>query len=159
MPRTGRPPKTVEQKRRIGNPGKRPLPTNITVMPPVAISVLVDGPLITNLVESGAAPWIGATDMPTVRLAQRLSDDMDRLRLALDEEFSEPVFRAYRDTIKGYIACLSLLGLSPTDRTRLGVAEVKARSQLDELMDRRGRRDTTRQSPPEPLPLEMAKTS
>ena len=32
---------------------------------------------------------------------------------------------------------LSLLGFTPADRTRLGVAEVKAQSKLEELMARR----------------------
>ncbi len=40
-------------------------------------------------------------------------------------------------TVKELGVCLSKLGLSPSDRSRLGVAEVKARSKLEELMDRR----------------------
>jgi len=94
-----------------------------------------------------------------VRLAQRLWDDMERLRAALDDEFSEPVFRAYRDTVKELRACLSMLGFSPSDRSRLGVAEVKSRSRLEELMDRRGRRATTRASRPQPSEVAMARTS
>jgi hypothetical protein len=35
---------------------------------------------------------------------------------------------------------LSLLGFTPADRTRLGVAEVKAASKLEELMARRNER-------------------
>ena len=128
-------------------------------MPPVELKVLVDGPVIQGLVDAGAAPWIGATDTPTVRLAQRLWDDMERLRIALDEEFSEATFRAYRDIVKELRACLSLLGMTPSDRSRLGVAEVKARSRLEELMDRRGRRDTTPASRSQPPDEAMAKTS
>lgn len=133
----GRPPKPVEQKRRIGNPGKRPLPGALTIMPAVDIQVTADGPIITALVESGAASWIGATDMPTVRVAQRLWDDMERLRSALDDDFNPKVHSAYIATVKELGVCLSKLGLSPSDRSRLGVAEVKARSKLEELMDRR----------------------
>lgn len=154
----GRPPKPIEQKRRLGNPGKRRLPVALVVLPAVDITEVADGPIVTALVESGAAAWIGTTDMPTVRLAQRLWDDMERLRSALDVEWSEPAFRAYRDIIKELRACLSLLGLTPSDRSRLGVAEVKARSKLEELMDRRARAGTRRSQrlPSEP---EMAKTS
>ena len=36
---------------------------------------------------------------------------------------------------------LSLLGFTPADRTRLGVAEVKAQSKLEEHMMRRNERD------------------
>ena len=32
---------------------------------------------------------------------------------------------------------LSLLGMSPTDRTKLGVAEVKARSKIEDLLHKR----------------------
>jgi hypothetical protein len=41
---------------------------------------------------------------------------------------------------KMIISNLSLLGFTPTDRTRLGVAEVKAKSRLEELMARRAER-------------------
>jgi hypothetical protein len=98
--------------------------------------------MIAGLVESGAASWIGATDMPTVRLAQRLWDDVEALRTALDDEFTKEAHSAYINTVKELRACLSLLGLSPSDRSRLGVAEVKARSKLEELMDRRRRTQT-----------------
>jgi hypothetical protein len=39
---------------------------------------------------------------------------------------------------------LGLLGFTPTDRSRLGVAEVKAKSKLEELMERRANREDTR---------------
>ena len=103
---------------------------------------LGEGPLIAGLVESGAASWIGTTDIPTVRLAQRLWDDAEALRAALDDEFTKDAHTAYINTVKELRACLSLLGLSPSDRSRLGVAEVKARSKLEELMDRRRRTQT-----------------
>jgi hypothetical protein len=35
------------------------------------------------------------------------------------------------------VANLSLLGFSPTDRVRLGIAEVKKQSRLEELMLRK----------------------
>lgn len=159
MPRTGRPAKPVEQKRLLGNPGKRALPAALAVLPAVDIAVIADGPIVAALVEAGVTPWIGATDAPTVRLAQRLWDDMERMRSALDDEWNKDVHAAYIATIKELRSCLSLLGLSPSDRSRLGVAEVKARSKLEELMDRRGRRVSTPRSTPEPSELAMAKTS
>jgi len=39
---------------------------------------------------------------------------------------------------------LGLLGFTPTDRSRLGVAEVKAKSKLEELMERRANREDAR---------------
>lgn len=142
----GRPPKPVELKKRLGNPGKRAM-NSLAVLPAVDIATIADGPIVQALVDSGAAGWIGATDAPTVRLAQRLWDDMEALRSALDDQFDKKTHDAYMATVKELRSCLSMLGLSPSDRSRLGVAEVKARSKLEELMDRRraGRRDT---SPP-----------
>lgn len=146
----GRPPKPTELKRRLGNPGKRPL-GNAVALVALDIPTVADGPIVQALVDSGAAAWIGATDAPTVRLAQRLWDDMEALRSALDDEFDKKTHDAYMATVKELRSCLSMLGLSPSDRSRLGVAEVKARSKLEELMDRRraGRRDSTPKSPPE----------
>ena len=67
---------------------------------------------------------------------------MTRLRAALDDEFTPAGWKAYIDAVKEYRSCLSLLGLSPSDRARLGIAEVKARSKLEEMMDRRSRTRT-----------------
>lgn len=139
MPRTGRPPVPTEAKRRRGTLRADRVHGNLAVIPAVDIAQIADGPIVTALVESGAAPWIGATDAPTVRLAQRLWDDMERLRSALDDAFDPKVHAAYMATVKELGTCLSKLGMSPSDRSRLGVAEVKARSKLEELMDRRRR--------------------
>lgn len=41
------------------------------------------------------------------------------------------------DRLTGLIvSSLSLLGFSPTDRSRLGVAEIKAKSKLQEMLER-----------------------
>jgi hypothetical protein len=137
---TGRPPKPIEQKRRLGNPGKRPLPSPLTVLPAVSDALLGRGSVAEALRSTGAAAWIGETDLPVLRLAQQLADDAERLRAFLDDEFSKDAYLSYIATQRELRACLSLLGLSPTDRSRLGVAEVKARSKLEELMDRRAGR-------------------
>lgn len=136
----GRPPKPIEQKRRLGNPGKRPLPVPLTVLEPVPDAAIPTDALGQALRDAGAPAWLGQTDMPILTLAQRLADDADRLRRALDDEFNKDVHAAYVATLKEYRACLIELGLGPTARSRLGVAEVKARSKLEELMDRRAGR-------------------
>lgn len=97
---------------------------------------------VEGLVRLGVASWIGETDLPIVEVAVRLEGDMGRLRAALDDEFTPAGWKAYIEAVKEYRACLSLLGLTPSDRARLGVAEVKARSKLEELMDRRRRTPT-----------------
>jgi hypothetical protein len=139
MPRTGRPATPIEQKRLRGTLRADRTPSGLTVVPAVDIELIADGPIVTALVEAGATPWIAQSDTPTVRLAQRLWDDMERLRSALDDEFDPKVHATYIATVRELRSCLSLLGLSPSDRSRLGVAEVKARSKLEQLMDRRRR--------------------
>jgi hypothetical protein len=48
--------------------------------------------------------------------------------------------RGLRDLDRLIIQNLSLLGFTPADRTRLGVAEVKAMSKLEELQARKAKR-------------------
>lgn len=147
----GRPRKPVELKRKLGNPGKRPLPAPVTILPAVASADLGGGPVAELLRVAGAAVWIGPTDLPIVKHAERLLSDIVRVRSALDAEFSKDAANLYVALNKEYVRCLSLLGLSPADRTRLGVAEVKARSALEEMLDRQaGRRESTSTSPTAP---------
>jgi hypothetical protein len=50
------------------------------------------------------------------------------------------LYRALHDLEKMISQNLSLLGFTPSDRTRLGMAEVKTASKLDELMERKANR-------------------
>ena len=159
MPRTGRPPMPVELKRRLGNPGKRPLPDPVTVLAPLSV---IDRPatpddgeaLIAALLEAGAAAWIGTTDqLATLRLLQDGWDRRARLMTDIDRHghtyaatgqggtrhYPRPEVAILRDLERQITVWLSQLGLNPADRGRLGLAQVKARSKLEELRDRRAR--------------------
>ena len=116
-------------------------PTTLRLVP--AAPLASEGATVQALVETGAAAWVGESDLPVVQLATRLEGDIEALRRVLDEQFDPKAWRAYIEAIKEYRACLSLLGLTPSDRARLGVAEVKARSKLEEMMDRRTRTATS----------------
>ena len=48
--------------------------------------------------------------------------------------YANPLFGMLSTTTSEIIKLLSLLGLTPTDRTKMGVAEVKARSKIEELL-------------------------
>ena len=48
--------------------------------------------------------------------------------------------RGLRELDKLIVSNLSLLGFSPTDRMRLGVAEVKKQSKLEELLAKKAAR-------------------
>jgi P27 family predicted phage terminase small subunit len=147
----GRPPKPTEQKRKIGNPGGRKLPAiaNVIALP----QIKGDAPL--HLSDEGAkmwtdvrsmAPWIANTDG---KLLIELCEKMDKKYL-LKEKLAASDFVLYTD--KGYayanplfgmlntvendiVKLLSLLGLTPTDRSKLGVAEVKAKGKLEALLE------------------------
>lgn len=145
MPRTGRPPKPVELKRRLGNPGKRPLPAPITVLPAVTEAATVPefengNAFFQQVLSGGASSWIGPTDVGLVELARQLWDDRAAARALWTAIPSREHFQNYDDLNKRLLACLSQLGLDPVARGRLGVAEVKVRSKLEELADRRQQR-------------------
>jgi hypothetical protein len=128
----GRPPKPLEQKRRLGNPGKRPLPEPITVLAPsepaATRAAFADGrALLQHVLDNGASAWIGPTDVAADILVV-LYDDWLRAREAWLVSGFKDDFKAY-DAITGRLqVCLSTLGLNPSDRGRLGLAEVQAKA-------------------------------
>lgn len=156
MPRTGRPPKPTEQKRRLGNPGRRPLPkpADVIALSPVIVvdhTPTPDGDgLVRTLLDGPAAKWIATTDRPTLDL---LRDAWDRraslVAYLADHGYSyeldgrwlrRPEATELVEIEKRITTWLSLLGLTPSDRSRLGVAEVKAANRLEELQARRAAR-------------------
>lgn len=145
--RTGRPPKPTEQKRRLGNPGQRRLPAPIVALPAVvkahdAAPGFADGrAMLQRLLDEGGHVWIGATDRAKTQRAVELWDDVALARRVWLSDPTEAVAgRMYRDLGKALDECLASLGLDPVSRSRLGVAEVKAASKLEELRARRDAR-------------------
>lgn len=152
----GRPPTPTERKRRLGNPGKRALPdaSNVVALPPV------ENATPSQLGPAGAAvwelvldqcKWLAESDRPTLVMLcekfDRRQDFMTRL------EASDPVLYtdkgyAYANPLVGMLSTLeteiakllSALGLTPTDRTRMGVAEVKAKNAFEEMLAKRAER-------------------
>lgn len=137
----GRPPKPIELKKALGNPGKRPLPDPVTVLPAVATAAAVPtyetgAQLLQAVLDSGASAWIGPTDVAASRLVD-LWDDMQDARRIWRQDPTEPHYKAYVGLSKEVTVCLSALGLDPTARGRLGLAAVKTRSKLEEMRARR----------------------
>ena len=123
----GRPPKPVELKRRLGNPGKRPLPVPVGHVAPLAEDGwgLTPAEALGRVMDDGA-PWIAETDLPTVSLLGEALELHERARTS----------GSLRDLIlvQRHIArLLSQLGFDPTARARLGLAEVRAASKLEDL--------------------------
>lgn len=76
--------------------------------------------------------WLAETDAPSVLLLRDAVEDYARLRSI---EGMPP--KEVREARTQVMALLSQLGFDPTSRARLGLAEVTARSKLDEIQHRR----------------------
>lgn len=136
------PPRPIEQARRLGNPGKRgklPEPGPDAIAP--AYEDQLPDPLRPlgangrffwdHTLRSGAA-WIGRTDLELMQQTAEKIDEQQALRvLVLDDNNRRDKWRDRVALIRlgAQIAQnLSELGLTPTARTRLGLAQVQARA-------------------------------
>ena len=141
----GRPAKPAELKRLIGNPGKRPLPE---------ATLMVEGGYVQPfrpLEFAGAQLWEAAmkagenwiarnSDTQLLMLTCEQLDRREQLRTLIAETQEWRLYKQLNDLERLITANLSLLGFSPSDRTRLGLAEVKTQSKLEELMERKAQR-------------------
>ena len=138
------PPKPTEQKRKTGNPGKRPLPalSNVIVLPmadeiPTPPRPLgQEGMKLWNRIWDSGRTWISPTsDIELVTILCESMDERTQLRLTVlrGTDWRDRV--ALRTIESQLITLLSALGLNPTDRSRLGVAEVKAKGKLEALLE------------------------
>jgi len=139
------PPRPLEEKRRLGNPGRRPLPE---------ASPMVEGGYVEPqrpLEFAGMQLWRAAMTTgerwiarnSDTQLLLMVCEQMDRrtdLIAKIEETQEWRLYRALHDLEKMISMNLSMLGFTPTDRTRLGLAEVKTASKLEELMNRKANR-------------------
>ena len=167
-PRTGRPPgrpaKPVEVKRALGNPGQRPLPAAPTpefALEVVKLDDVPNPPSTLGIV--GLATWDRIwsagrrhlSDSQDRMLIERLCERMD-LVAKLEAWLGEDVERRWYTTANGQVVThpavkqidesdtkittwLSMLGFSPSDRARLGLAEIRVANELDEYRQRKAR--------------------
>jgi hypothetical protein len=137
------PPRPVEQKRLLGNPGKRALPEPAVVLwsgrvdPPDSIGAA--GRVLWSRVFDEGEIWV--SPRLDVTLLERVCRALDRA-VVLEELFdADPSDRklvmSINETDRLIMSGLGLLGFSPADRARLGLAEVKRRSKLEELQAKR----------------------
>ena len=143
----GRPAKPIEQKRMLGNPGKRALPSNaieiamVTETPQPTRPLLKYGQELWDKVWSMGATWISPnTDSELLLMTCEMIDERWNLRVKVMQTDDARLRRGLRELDRQIVSNLSLLGFSPADRSRLGVAEVKAASKLEELMLRKAKR-------------------
>lgn len=154
MATRGRPPKPLEQKRLTGrtpttDSGGRPLPKLAEIvllpqadgMPDFPADLSEAGRDLWRRVWQDGITWISPkTDAQAAEEACRAADDVaiarERYRATRDPKDAS----ALVSLGKRLDDALSMLGFNPTARSRLGVAEVRRVSALDELIERRASR-------------------
>jgi hypothetical protein len=145
----GRPTKPIEQKRLTGNPGKRALPEQSAVMliPQASIAPNPGRPLLKygqelwdRVWESGIN-WISPnTDLELLLMTCEMIDERWNLRVRVMTDSNPKDRRGLRELDRQIVSNLGLLGFTPSDRSRLGVAEVKKMSKLEEQMAKKANR-------------------
>lgn len=140
----GRPPKPTEQKRLIGNPGKRPLPDQNTT---IALPGGYVAPL-RPLDDAGLSLWdaifrkgeLWISNRTDIHFLQMVCEQHDRRQYLMDRLAAEPdewrLHRQLTDLENIITSNMGRLGLTPADRTKLGYAEVKRQSKLEELQSK-----------------------
>jgi hypothetical protein len=140
----GRPTQPNELKRLKGTLRADRLPSgNLTQLS----NASQDPDSIEELGENGKAfwqvawstPWLShKTDYWLVYLTAQALDEREQVREALAEDPNDRKLRTtLRELDKQVISSYSLMGFTPSDRSRLGVAEVKKESKFEELMAKR----------------------
>ena len=90
-----------------------------------------------SVFDNGSWLWQGV-DRHLVELTAELMDERKELRELTDQQPENTRLRAaLRQLDKQLVSNLSLLGFTPSDRSRLGLVQVKTRSKLQELMERK----------------------
>jgi hypothetical protein len=137
MPNPAQP---IEKRVKLGNPGRRPLPS------PVEIPTLNAGYVepLRPLGDAGASLWTqvfdkgglwvsGRTDVHLLQMTCEQLDRRDMILAAYD-----PSDRSLNMTLmeieKSITANLGLLGFTPADRSKLGFTLAKTESKLQKLL-------------------------
>jgi hypothetical protein len=149
MGQMGRPPKPLEVKRAEGNPGKRALPkeSNLILLPAAngipepSRPLMKYGQQLWDSIWGMGQSWISPnTDIELVLMTAEMVDERWNLRVKVMGNDDPRMRRGLRELDKMIIGNLSMLGFSPTDRMRLGIAEVKKQSKLEELLAKKNDR-------------------
>ena len=82
--------------------------------------------------------WVSdTTDMELLTMTCEMVDERWNLRVKVMQSDDATMRRGLRELDRQIISNLSLLGFTPSDRSRLGVAEVKKQTKIEELIAKR----------------------
>lgn len=147
MPRTGRPPVPIERKRALGNPGKRPIPEAPYVLPAEDGIPEPDhqlgraGMMMWERIWTAGKGWISQdVDIFLVLMVCDQADERTRLRRLVWDTDDPKHRKALRELERQIRETFSLLGFTPTDRARLGLAEIKKMTKIEELREQQAQR-------------------
>lgn len=135
------PPKPLEQKRKLGNPGKRAMPKegDLITLPGGYIEPFrpleYAGKQLWDSVFKYGDLWISQrTDVHLLLITCEQLDRRETLRSALVEKPEDrALIMSLNETEKLIAGNLGQLGFTPAERTRLGLAEVRKESKLEQL--------------------------
>ena len=139
----------MEQKRALGNPGKKKLPDVNSTISLTAGRVEPHQPLewagllLWNRVFGAGQTWI--SPQSDVELLLLTCKQLDR-QVVLERQFVEKpddyhVHRQLLDLEAAIVKNLGLLGLTVDARSKLGLAEIKAETKMEQLRKRQQERD------------------
>jgi hypothetical protein len=137
----GRPPRPIEQKKLLGNPGRRPIPEGGELLQlgsgyrkPIRPLTFSGRQLWDSVFEHGEL-WVSPT--LDVHLLQMTCEQLDRrdalLALVPDQPNDRTLNMNLNDLEKAIQINLGKLGFTPSDRSRLGFTLAKTKSKLEEL--------------------------
>ena len=147
MPNPGKP---AEVKRKLGAKGyAKDVPEGVMVIPAVSAIPEPLKPLSGSGLDlwdrtwQRGFSWLSAnTDVQLLQMVCEQLDERDALRAYVMHNIEAWHERsALRELEKSIRSNLSLLGFTPTDRMKLGVAEVKVESKMELLKRRREERE------------------
>lgn len=140
------PPKPLELKKQLGNPGKRAMPKPLEYVEGGYVApqrpLEFAGKQLWDSAMTTGANWIARnTDTQLLLLTCEQMDRRNDLISKIEETSEWRLYRALHDLEKMIASNLGMLGFTPADRTRMGVAEVKVASKLEELMAKKQARN------------------
>ena len=135
------PPKPTELKRKLGNPGRGPLPAAgalpyieggyIEPFRPLEFA----GRQLWDSVFRHGELWISSrTDVHFLLMTCEQLDRREQLRTKLVESDDWHLLKQLNDLERLIASNLGQLGFTPAERTRLGLAEVQRQSKLQKLL-------------------------
>lgn len=145
-----------EQKRLLGNPGRRPIPDPVVLLdaaravPDPSVELASEGAAVWQRLWTYAGAWLSpTTDLGLVERYCLAHDDVASLRAQVASEgyltkstkgtyIKHPAYALQLERERDLLAMERLLGLNPLDRTRLGLAEVRKQTGMEALKEVRG---------------------